>query len=113
MNNVRILVVLLLILISVAVVHGQLEVPALEQRVTDFTNSLTFSEWRTLESRLQRFEDSTSTQIAILLIKSLQGESIEEFAIRVFEKNKIGQKGKDNGVLIVVAKDDRLVRIDV
>lgn len=113
MNSLRMLVMLLVMLMGIAVVHAQLEVPTLQQRVTDFTNSLTFNEWRALESRLQHFEDSTSNQIAILLIRSLQGESIEDFSMRVFEKNKIGQKGKDNGVLILVAKDDRLVRIDV
>lgn len=89
------------------------DIPILQQRVTDFTNSLSFAEWRALDNRLQEFEDSTSNQIAILLIKSLQGNSIEEYAVQVFEANKLGQRNKNNGVLVVVAKEDRLIRIEV
>jgi len=92
---------------------AQPEVPLLQQRVTDFTNSLSFNEWRALETRLKQFEDSTSTQIAILLLSSLDGGSIEDYSMQVFEKNKLGQKGKDNGVLIVIAKSDRKARIEV
>ena len=104
--------ILLLVMTSVNLV-AQPEVPLLQQRVTDFTNSLSFNEWRALETRLKQFEDSTSTQIAILLLTSLDGGSIEDYSMRVFEKNKIGQKGKDNGVLIVIAKSDRKARIEV
>ncbi len=100
-------------LVGVLTCAAQNEIPVLQQRVTDFTNSLSYAEWKDLESRLKDFEDSTSTQLAILLINSLDGGSIEDYAIRVFEKNKLGRKGKDNGVLIVVAKADRKVRIDV
>lgn len=92
---------------------AQKVIPKLEQTVTDFTNTLTYVEWNELQTLIKNFEDSTSTQIAVLLIGSVQGESIDGFSILVFEKNKIGQKSKDNGVLIVVAKDDRLVRIEV
>lgn len=102
-----------LTLLVASQVLAQPAVPVLQQRVTDFTNSLSYSEWRTLESRLQRFEDSTSTQVAILLIKSLEGADIAEYGMSVFEKNKIGSKGKDNGVLLLVAKEDREIRIDV
>jgi uncharacterized protein len=113
MNSSRILALGRLILLVAAVANAQLEVPALDQRVTDFTNSLSFNEWRALETRLQQFEDSTSTQIAVLLINSLKGEAIEDYSMQVFEKNKIGQKSKDNGVLVVVAKDDKKARIEV
>jgi uncharacterized protein len=113
MNSSRLLALGGLIFLVAAVANAQLEVPSLEQRVTDFTNSLSFNEWRTLESRLQRFEDSTSTQIAVLLISSLKGEAIEDYSMQVFEKNKLGQKSKDNGVLVVIAKDDKKARIDV
>lgn len=89
------------------------DIPILQQRVTDFTNSLSFAEWRALDNRLQQFEDSTSNQMTILLIKSLQGGSIEEYAVKVFEANKLGQRNKNNGVLVVVAKEDRLIRIEV
>ena len=66
-----------------------------------------------LEARLAAFEDSTSTQIAVLTIPTLGGNSIEEYSIEVFEKNAIGQKSKDNGVLVLIARDERRLRIEV
>ncbi len=99
--------------VSVAALFGQPEVPLLQQRVTDFTNSLSYNEWRILESRLKQYEDSTSTQVAVLMINSLEGASIDDFSMRVFEKNKLGQKGKDNGVLVLIAKADHKARIEV
>jgi uncharacterized protein len=92
---------------------AQMQIPQIEQRVNDFTNTLSFNEWKSMENMLKRFEDSTSTQIAILMIDSLKGQSIEEYAVQVFEKNKIGQAKKDNGVLLVVAKGDRKIKIEV
>jgi uncharacterized protein len=113
MRAIRICLFALLVVFPATESFAQPEVPILQQRVTDFTNSLNFNEWRSLETRLKQFEDSTSTQIAVLLINSLQGASIEEYSMHVFEKNKLGQKGKDNGVLIVVAKEEHKIRIDV
>ena len=113
MRTLRAPILILLLATTSANLVAQPEVPLLQQRVTDFTNSLSFNEWRALETRLKQFEDSTSTQIAILLLTSLDGGSIEDYSMRVFEKNKIGQKGKDNGVLIVIAKSDRKARIEV
>ncbi len=101
------------IVLGLITVAAQPHVPVLQQHVNDFTNSLTFDQWRTLESKLQGFEDSTSTQIAILLFKSLNGEAIEDYSMKVFELNKLGRRGKNNGVLVVVAKDDRMARIEV
>lgn len=92
---------------------AQPDLPKLDQRVTDFTNTMSYTEWNFLESRLKNFEDTTSTQIAILFVSSMGSGSIEEFANKVFEKNGIGQKNKNNGALIVVSKEDRLVRIEV
>jgi uncharacterized protein len=88
-------------------------VPSLTQRVTDNAGLLSPGERRALEERLAAFEDSTSTQIAILMVPTLGGSSIEEFSIEVFEKNAIGQKHKDNGVLLLVARDERRLRIEV
>ena len=113
MQTLRGPLLILLLAMTSANLVAQPEVPLLQQRVTDFTNSLTFNEWRALETRLKQFEDSTSTQIAIVLLRSLDGGSIEDYSMRVFEKNKLGQKGKDNGVLIVIAKSDRKARIEV
>ncbi|MBF8294754.1 MAG: hypothetical protein HW389_1299 [Bacteroidetes bacterium] len=113
MQTFRAPLLILLLAMTKTILVAQPEVPVLQQRVTDFTNSLSFNEWRVLETRLKQFEDSTSTQIAILLLNSLDGGSIEDYSMRVFEKNKLGQKGKDNGVLIVIAKSDRKARIEV
>ena len=82
----------------------EIPVPQLHEHVTDFTNTLEFSEWRSLETQLKRFEDSTSTQIAVVVIQSLQGEDITDYSLKIAEANKIGTKGKDNGLLILIAK---------
>ncbi|HLF19959.1 MAG TPA: TPM domain-containing protein [Bacteroidota bacterium] len=95
------------------VASSQTNIPKLEQRVSDFTNTLSYVEWNSLEQQLKAFEDTTSTQIVVLLIDSLNGGSIEDFSVKVFEENNIGQKGKNNGALVVVVKGDHLVRIEV
>ena len=104
---------LMLLSLCCGYLFAQPEVPQLQQRVTDFTNTLNFNQWRALETRLKLFEDSTSTQVAILMISSLEGGALEDYSMRVFEKNKLGQKGKDNGVLVLIAKEDHKVRIEV
>jgi uncharacterized protein len=90
-----------------------LSVPQLHERVSDFTNTLEFTQWRALESQLKSFEDSTSTQIAVVMISSLQGEDITDFALKIAEANKIGRKGKDNGLLILIAKEEKKIRFEV
>jgi uncharacterized protein len=67
----------------------------------------------TLEQELQAFEQSDSTQIVVLTIPSLEGEVLEEFSIKVAEQWKIGQKGKDNGIIMLVSKQERKIRIEV
>ncbi|HCW06333.1 MAG TPA: hypothetical protein DGG95_03095 [Cytophagales bacterium] len=83
------------------------------QRVHDDAHALKQETVDHLEKSLKAYEDSTSNQIAILLIQSLDGDVIEEYSIRVAEKWKLGQKGKDNGVLLLVAVDDHKMRIEV
>jgi uncharacterized protein len=90
-----------------------LEVPALKGRVNDYAGMMSAAVRAQLEKELQDFERSDSTQIAILTIDSLEGESLEEFSIKVAETWKIGQKGKDNGAILLVAKRDRKTRIEV
>jgi len=63
--------------------------------------------------KLREFNSSTSTQIAVLTINSLEGEPIEDFAIRVAEKWKVGQKGLDNGAILLISKNDHRLRIEV
>jgi len=66
-----------------------------------------------LESVLAALEQEESTQLAVLTISSLQGDNLEDFSLRVVEQWKIGQKGLDNGGLLLIAQDDRKIRIEV
>ncbi len=66
-----------------------------------------------LVKKLEQYEQETSSQIAILTISSLDGDDLEGFSMRVAEKWKVGQKGKDNGILILVVLNDRRMRIEV
>jgi uncharacterized protein len=90
-----------------------LDVPALKGRVNDYANILKPVTVATLEAKLADFEKAESTQIAVLTIPSLEGGEIEDFSIRVAEKWKIGQKKLDNGVILVIAKEDHRMRIEV
>ena len=84
-----------------------------EGRVTDRTGTLTRDQVTVLERKLAAFERETSNQIAVLLIPSLEGDSLEDYSIRLAEKWKIGQQGKNNGVILVIVKNDRKLRIEV
>jgi uncharacterized protein len=90
-----------------------LEVPPLKGRVNDHAGLLSPQTRALLESLLKAHEDSTSDQVAVLTIPSLEGEDLEGFSMRVAEAWKLGQARKDNGVLLLVARDDRQVRIEV
>jgi uncharacterized protein len=79
--------------------------------VTDYTNTLTADEKQRLETKLDAFDDSTSTQIAVLIIKSVGQYDINEYAQKVGRNWGIGQKGKNNGLIILVALGDRKVSI--
>lgn len=93
---------------------AQTSVPELwGQRVHDEAHVLTQETIDQLEKKLTVFEDSTSNQIAILIIPSLGGQVLEEYTLRAAEKWKLGTKSKDNGVLFLVAVDDHKMRIEV
>lgn len=97
-----------------AFAFAQLEVPELwGMRVHDEAGLLSPQMREQLELRLKEYEDSTSNQIAILIIPSLKGEVLEDYSLRVAEKWKLGQKEKDNGVLLLIAVEDRKMRIEV
>jgi len=89
------------------------EVPVLAKYATDLTGTLTPDQLASLESLLASFDRATSTQVVVLMMPTLAGADLEEYSIQVAEKNKIGRKGKDNGVLLLVARDDKKVRIEV
>lgn len=81
--------------------------------VTDKTGTLTASQIKTLETKLSGFEKETSNQVVVWMIPSLDGESLEDKSHEIAEQNGIGQKSKNNGVLLFIAKDDRKLRIEV
>jgi len=92
---------------------GALDVPQLRGRVNDTANLLSPEAAARLEQKLAGFERESSNQVAVLTIASLQGDDIDQFAIRVAEQWKLGQQGKDNGVLLIIAQAERKVRIEV
>jgi uncharacterized protein len=89
------------------------KIPALTARVTDLTNTLSASDRQALEAKLAAWETQTGNQLVVLMVPSTQPEAIASYAIRVAESWKIGRKGKDNGAVFLVAKDDRKNRIEV
>ncbi len=90
-----------------------LEVPRLQGYVNDYAGMISAPAKLKIEEALRAFEQSDSTQIVILTVPSLEGETIEEVGIKVGEVWKIGKKGKDNGVLFIVSKQERKIRIEV
>jgi uncharacterized protein len=90
-----------------------LEVPRLMGRVNDYAQMLSPSTLRQLDAALRELERTESTQIVVLTVRSLEGDSLEEFSIRVAEQWKIGQKGFDNGAILIISKNDRKIRIEV
>ena len=88
-------------------------VPALKARVTDLTRTLTQDQSAKLEQKLAAFEARKGSQIAVLIVSTTQPEAIEPYSIRVAEQWKLGRKGVDDGALLLVAKDDRALRIEV
>ncbi len=92
---------------------GLQPVPPLQARVTDLTGTLSASERQALDAKLADWEARTTNQLAILIVPTTKPEAIEGYSIRVAEAWKLGQKGKDNGAILLVAKDDKQMRIEV
>ena len=88
-------------------------VPQLEARVTDLTGTLTQAEQAELEAQLAGFESRKVAQIAVLIVPSTEPEAIEQYSIRVVDAWKLGRAEPDDGALLLVAKDDRNMRIEV
>jgi uncharacterized protein len=92
---------------------AQMAVPPLVGHVTDQTGTLTAEQSATLEQTLTAFEARKGSQLAVLLVRSTAPEAIEQYALRVAEQWKLGRKKIDDGAILVVAKDDRALRIEV
>jgi len=105
---------LLAIALCWAVIAGaQVPAPPLGGRVTDRTATLTDEQKSSLEQTLRSFEARKGSQVAVLIVPSTAPETIEQYALRVAERWKPGRKNVDDGALLVVAKDDRTLRIEV
>ena len=96
-----------------AIAAAQVPVPPLTGHVTDLTGTLTAEQTAALEQTLTAFEARKGSQLAVLMLASTAPEEIEQYALRVAEKWKLGRKKVDDGAILVVAKDDRAVRIEV
>jgi len=106
----HILVLLLLILFPISAFAG-LNLPNASAYVNDYAGIL--NNKPLLEKQIIDFEKQTSNEISIITVKTLQGTTIEDYAVRLFAKWKIGKSDKDNGVLILIAPNERKVRIEV
>jgi uncharacterized protein len=110
------MVALALCLAQIALVQAalaQIAVPPLSGRVVDQTATLTGAEQASLEATLKDFEARKGSQIVVLIVPTIAPESIEQYSIRVAEAWKIGRKKIDDGAILVIAKNDRQLRIEV
>ncbi|QDM15975.1 YgcG family protein [Tardiphaga sp. vice352] len=104
---------LALLLLGSAMASADVAVPPLSGRVVDRTMTLSQSEQAALDATLRAFEARKGSQVAVLIVPTTAPESIEQFSIRVAEAWKIGRRKVDDGAILVIAKDDRKLRIEV
>ncbi len=102
-----------LLLASQLALAALVEVPAFSAHVVDLTQSLSPSQQAALEEKLANFQSTKGSQIAVLIVPTTQPEAIEQYAIRVVDLWKVGREKIDDGLLVLVAKDDRKMRIEV
>jgi uncharacterized protein len=103
----------LILLLGAALASADVAVPALTARVTDLTGTLSGGAVARIEAKLADLEAKKGSQIAVLIVPTTQPEEIEQYGIRVADAWKIGRKGIEDGAILLVAKDDRRVRIEV
>lgn len=104
---------LFLCLLGLTAPAWALEPPAYRGYVNDYAQMLHPGSAQEIEQALRAFAETDSTQIAVLTLASLEGDDLEAFSIRTVEKWGVGQRGRDNGVLLLVVKNDRKIRIEV
>ncbi len=108
----RYLYIIIFCLLLFPAVTFALDVPQLKGYVNDYADMISPSAEAGLEEELKTFEQTDSTQIVILTVPSREGDVIEDFGIRVADAWKVGQANKDNGVIFIVSKEDRKMRIE-
>jgi uncharacterized protein len=109
----RLLAIGLLLLVALPAFAETLPVPALSGRVVDQAGILNSAEESRLTSKLKNLENNTSIQLVVVTLSSLRGSPIEDWGLALGRTWGIGQKGKDNGTLLIVAPNDRELRIEV
>ncbi len=109
----RLLTLCLLMLLALPAKAEQVAVPPLNARVTDLTGTLSAEQTSTLETRLAELESHKGAQFAILLVPTTGDETIEQYSIRVVEQWKLGRNKVDDGVLLLIAKNDRKLRFEI
>lgn len=101
------------LLLGIALARADVAVPPLTAQVTDLTGTLSGGAVARIEAKLADLEAKKGSQLAVLIVPTTQPEEIEQYGIRVADAWKIGRKGVDDGAILIVAKDDRRVRIEV
>ncbi len=92
---------------------GLVAIPPLKALVTDLTGTLSQQQINELDATLKNFEKASGSQIAVLIVPTTKPEEIEQYSIRVVDQWKLGRKKVDDGILLIIAKDDRKLRIEV
>src|SRR6266540_7501298 len=112
--RLRLPTVLALLLAAAAIAVAALPIPpAPDHRITDYAGALSAGERARLEDMLRAREQGSSNQVVVAIFRSLQGESLEDYSIRLAQAWRIGQKGLDNGVIFLIFLDDRKMRLEV
>lgn len=109
----RALLLSLTLIFGLSTAAAALEVPYLSGRIVDDAGMIPADARERIEQKLAAFEQRTGIQVAVLTVETLQGDAIEEFSVRVADTWKLGQQGKNNGVIFVISEQDRLLRIEV
>lgn len=107
------LTIVLLLACALAQAQQPAVVPKLASYVTDQTGTLDAAQLQALETRLRTIDQGTGSQLAILMVPTIGGQSLEAYSLAVAENNVIGRKKLDDGILLLVVKDDRKARIEV
>jgi uncharacterized protein len=110
---IRLFGIVALVFASAAGAADEVSVPPLKARVTDLTSTLNSDQLAALETELRAFEQSKGSQIAVLMLPSTQPETIEQYSMRVAERWKIGRAKVDDGAILIIAKNDQRLRIEV
>jgi uncharacterized protein len=109
----RLFLALILVLVSLPVTAADKPVPFLSGHVVDEAGMIPEDVRQRIDQKLIAYEQSTGAQVAVLTVPSLDGDPVEDYSMRVVETWKLGKKGKDNGVLLLIAEQDRKMRIEV